>query len=66
MTTAIKKVKSKLKNNGATGITVWDFPVGFALAARIKDLRDSGKVIITKTEVNTNNNGNHARYILVK
>jgi len=64
--TAIKTVESKLKNNGATGITVWDFPAGFALAARIKDLRDSGKVIVSKTESNTNNNGSHARYILVK
>ena len=46
--TAIKTVERKLKNNGATGITVWDFPAGFALAARIKDLRDSGKKLSQK------------------
>ena len=66
MGTAIKTVENKLKDNGATGITVWDFPAGFALAARIKDLRDSGKVTVSKIESNTNNNGNHARYVLVK
>ncbi len=62
--TNLKRVKAKLKES-KNGITVWDFPPGFALAARVKNLRDQGHNIISKIEKNTNNNGNHARYILI-
>lgn len=65
MGTAAKKVFDKLKES-PKGITHWDFPRGFALRSRISDLRSKGSEIRTMMEKNTNNTGNHARYVLVK
>lgn len=56
---ALRKAKSK-------GITHWDFANGFALRSRIADLRGQGVEIQTKLEPNDNNNGRHARYILIR
>jgi len=64
--TAKEKVIDKLNEKGAAGVSVWDFPAGFALAARIKDWRTHGLEIITKTEKNNSNTGTHARYVLIK
>jgi hypothetical protein len=62
--TAKEKVLNMLKTKGAKGVSVWDFPAGFRLAARIADWRASGKEIVMINEKNSVNSGSHARYIL--
>jgi len=47
--TQADRVLELLRQRGREGITVLDFPVGFRLSARIKDLRDAGYSIPTGT-----------------
>lgn len=64
MKTANEKVLNAMKRNVGKGITTRDFPVGFRLAARIKDLRDLGNDI--KTTLINEHGMRHARYNLIK
>jgi len=64
--TSREKVIKALRKAKGKGITHWDFATGFALRSRIADLRGQGVEILTKLEPNDNNNGRHARYILIR
>lgn len=55
----LKALKKKRK-----GITFNDFPLGFRLGARIKDLRDMGADIATMRVAQANGSW-HARYVLL-
>ena len=47
--TQADRVLELLRQRGREGVTVLDFPTGFRLSARIKDLRDAGFSIPTGT-----------------
>ena len=66
MNTSRDKVIKALRKAKSKGITHWDFANGFALRSRIAELRAVGVEILTKLEPNDNNNGRHARYILIR
>ncbi len=61
-----QRVLNAFARHKSKGITHQLFPAGFALRSRIADLRAKGFQISTKLEANSNNDGRHARYHLVK
>jgi len=63
MNPSTAKVLNELRRRGSQGVTVDHFNIGFRLAARIKDLRDSGNEIRTAKE--TVNYGTRGRYFLI-
>ena len=60
--TQADRVLALLRRHGA--VTVLDFPAGFRLAARVKDLRDRGHVIDTETATLHGTGTKVARYVL--
>jgi len=60
--TQADRVLDELRRHGA--VTVLDFPSGFRLAARVKDLRDRGHVIDTETATLHGSGTKVARYVL--
>lgn len=61
-------VLQKLKKAKSKGIRITDFPLGFRLGARIKDLRDTGLEIITDKieDYSQGYKRTIARYVLIK
>lgn len=64
--TQADRVLAALKANGWGGVCVLDFPAGFRLAARIKDLRDAGHNISTETLILQPTGTKVAAYVLHK
>lgn len=60
MSPTCQKVLNALENAANRGVTVSDFPTGFRLAARIKDLRDMNYQILTDPQPDK-----MARYVLM-
>ena len=61
--TQAERVLVLLAVRGPEGVSVLDFPAGFRLGARIKDLRDAGNPIITET-IHLASGARIARYVL--
>ena len=59
---------NKLQSVKNQGVTINDFPAGFRLAARVKDLRNKGYEIITAKEYDYSSVYERviARYTLIK
>lgn len=60
--TQAERVLELLTVRGPRGVTVLDFPTGFRLSGRIKDLRDAGHPIDTET-VELEGGARVARYV---